>query len=322
MQTETRILRCLEERGQISSSSLAHELGLSRQIIHRTLNRLMKAGKVIKAGKSPKTFYQLTGAQTLLNSKPLNSVTTQLINENYLIITPAGEMLSGLAGFNYWCQKHQLPTEKTAEEYVATLTKYQSYRKQNLIDGKYKLQHTFDRVYLDEVFYLDFYSIERFGKTKLGQLLLYAKQSQDRKMIKALVEKIKTPIENLITLHQIGAVGFIPPTVKREVQFMKELEKNLNLSLPVIDLVKIKTPVVVPQKTLAKLEDRIENAQTTIVVTETRNFNQLLLIDDALGSGATLNETAKKLKERGVAKKIIGLAITGSFSGFEVISEV
>jgi len=45
-------------------------------------------------------------------------------------------------------------------------------------------------------------------------------------------------------------------------------------------------------------------------------------IDDALGSGATLNETAKKIKKQKLAENIIGPAITGSFSGFEVISEV
>ena len=48
----------------------------------------------------------------------------------------------------------------------------------------------------------------------------------------------------------------------------------------------------------------------------------MVLIDDALGSGATLNEVAKKIKNQKVAKEIIGVAITGSFSGFEVISEV
>jgi predicted amidophosphoribosyltransferase len=48
----------------------------------------------------------------------------------------------------------------------------------------------------------------------------------------------------------------------------------------------------------------------------------VLLIDDAIGSGATINETARKLKERGLAKRIIGLAVTGSFKGFDVIQEV
>lgn len=84
----------------------------------------------------------------------------------------------------------------------------------------------------------------------------------------------------------------------------------------------MKTPVIVPQKTLNKLEDRIENAKRTIMVDEEKKFKTVLLIDDALGSGATINETAKKIKNQQLAETIIGLAITGSFSGFEVISEV
>jgi hypothetical protein len=41
-----------------------------------------------------------------------------------------------------------------------------------------------------------------------------------------------------------------------------------------------------------------------------------------VGSGATLNETATQIKQKGIAKKVIGLSITGSFKGFDVISEV
>ena len=48
----------------------------------------------------------------------------------------------------------------------------------------------------------------------------------------------------------------------------------------------------------------------------------MLLIDDAVGSGATLNQTACKIKERNVSKKVIGLSIIGSAKGFDVISEV
>lgn len=53
-----------------------------------------------------------------------------------------------------------------------------------------------------------------------------------------------------------------------------------------------------------------------------RHFGNTILIDDALGSGATLNETARKLKERRYTEKIIGLAIVGSANGFDVIKEV
>jgi len=93
--------------------------------------------------------------------------------------------------------------------------------------------------------------------------------------------------------------------------------------LPIINLQKIKTELIIPQKTLSKIEDRVENASQTIMVNDTRSYKNILLIDDAVGSGATINETAKKLREKKIAKnKIFGLAITGSFKGFEVISEI
>lgn len=59
------------------------------------------------------------------------------------------------------------------------------------------------------------------------------------------------------------------------------------------------------------------------MVSDNSKHDNILLIDDAVGSGSTLNETAKQIREKGVCDgKIIGLAITGSFKGFDVISEV
>jgi predicted amidophosphoribosyltransferase len=129
-------------------------------------------------------------------------------------------------------------------------------------------------------------------------------------------------VDGLVKKYEIDAVGFIPPTVKREVQFMRELERGLNLAVKKISIVKIKSDIVVPQKTLSKPSDRIENARKTIVVDEKGVYNRILLIDDAVGSGATLNETAVQIKEKGIAKEVIGFSITGSFKGFDVISEV
>ena len=192
-----------------------------------------------------------------------------------------------------------------------------------MIDGTYKLKHSFDKIYVDKIFYLDFYSIERFGKTKLGWMLLYAKQSQNKTLIKEVCESIQKEINKFLVQYNIDAVSFVPPTVKREIQLMAEIERNLNIHLPIINLQKIKTDLIVPQKTLSKIEDRVENARQTIMVNDDRSYDNILIIDDAIGSGATINETAKKIREKKIAKnKIYGLAITGSFKGFEIISEV
>lgn len=314
----------IKTKGQVTITDLADYLGISRQAIHRQIKKMVAERLIKKVGKSPKVFYLLADEKKELKSVNISSELKKVIDDNFLVITPAGERREGLDGFIYWCEKQKLPVEKTAREYGETIKKYLSYKdkKDGIIDGLYKIKHTFNQVFIDKVFYLDFYSIERFGKTKLGQILLYAKQSQNKNLIKELVEQVKPKIISLIERFHVDAVGYIPPTVKREVQLMRELERQLNLSVPSIDLVKVKTPVAVPQKTLNRLEDRVENAKSTIVVADKKKYKTVLLLDDALGSGATLNETAQKMKDQQLAQTIIGLAITGSFSGFEVISEV
>lgn len=321
-QTSQNIVKYLILQKQASAKELVDYLGISRQALFKHLAKLLEEGKINKRGRPPVVFYFIPPEKTTPEETATHlAVSSLVIEKNYLLITPTGERLEGVKGFSYWCAKNNLPLEKTAKEYEITFNKYNRYKKGGLIDGGYKLKHTFPKVFLDKIYYLDFYSIERFGKTKLGWLLLYAKQSQNKKLIRELTKTIKGKMQKIIAKHKIGAVGFIPPTVKRQIQLMAELERNLQLSLPIINLHKIKTEVIVPQKTLSRLEERIENARETIFLAKTHVYKNVLLVDDAVGSGATLNETARKLKERGV-EKVFGLAITGSFKGFEIISEV
>jgi predicted amidophosphoribosyltransferase len=90
----------------------------------------------------------------------------------------------------------------------------------------------------------------------------------------------------------------------------------------VIDIKKISGIIPVPQKSLLKLEERIRNAENTFAITDRRSYDHVMLIDDAVGSGATLNEVAGKIRNKGVARKITGLAIVGSFKGFDVITDI
>jgi DNA-binding Lrp family transcriptional regulator len=325
MRTDTskKIIEYLGKNGHITAKELVDYLGISYQAVFKQLRKLTETGKIYKIGKAPRVFYFLSKKEKTVKHFDFDNTTEKIINENFLIITPAGERMEGVEGFAFWCQKNNQPTEKTAREYVKTLRKYDFYRKNGLIDGMNKMKKTFPHVYLDHLFYLDFYSIERFGKTKLGQMLLYAKQSQNKTLIKELIGDIEPRIKELAKEYNVDAVGFIPPTIKREVQFMKELERHTHLNLHEINLVKVKTEVTIPQKTLNKLEDRIENAEATIIVDEKKSYKNILLVDDAVGSGATLNETARKLKDNEICfGEVIGLAITGSFKGFDVISEV
>jgi len=322
LKTENKILIYLKSRGQVTVQDLIEHLNISRQAIYKQISKLQEDGLISKIGRPPKVFYFLVEDKIKNDNNVVDEKIKKIIDDNFLNITASGERQEGFEGFINWCLKRKDPLEKTTKEYVTTFNKYKLYKKNGLINGMHKIKGTFSDTAVDKLFYLDFYSIERFGKTKLGQLLLHAKQSQNLGLIKELVNLIRPQIEEFIKKYKIEAVGFIPPTVKREVQFIKELENRLHLKNPKISLVKVKTPIIIPQKTLNRLEDRVENARKTILVDEKNQFKTILLIDDALGSGATINETAKKIKDQKLAEIVIGLVITGSFSGFEVISEV
>lgn len=323
MKTREKIIKYLKDKGQATGAEMAEVFEISDRGIRKQLSVMLECGELIKTGRPPKVFYALKVEEIKDEEVKIDVKTKKIIEQNYFIITPGGERLEGLSGFIYWCHKQDLPVFKTAQEYIKTIGKYSVYRKDGRIDGMQKMRGTFkNSLFLDDVYYLDFYSIERFGKTKLGQMLLYAKQSQNKKLMKELIDAIKPIIEKTINKFNIDGVGFVSPTVKREVQFMSELKKRLNLKVKEIKITKIKTNIIIPQKTLNKLEDRVENAQKTFAIEELGHYKNILLIDDAIGSGATLNEIAKKLKNKGVAKKVIGLAITGSFKGFDVVSEI
>lgn len=324
MYISDKIIEFIQKRGEARAIEIKREFGYSRVFVHRELAKLLKQGRVEKLGTPPRVFYSVSENTGRLNdTQILDADTHNFIELNYLYITPTGDILEGVNAFRFWCAKTKQDFVKTAGEYIKTLKRYYKLKKDYLIDGTYKLKNTFKELGLDKVFYLDFYSIERFGKTKLGQTLLYAKQSQNENLMNNLVREVKPKIINLIDKYQIDVIGFIPPTVKREVQFMNVLEMNLNLNTPKINIVKAKNKLLIPQKTLNKLDDRIQNAKKTIIVNDTRIFNNVLIVDDAVGSGATLNETALQTKRKKLCTgKIYGLAIVGSFKGFDVISEV
>jgi len=325
--TREHILSVLRREGEWSVKQLSDKINVSRQRIHQVLRELLAEGSVRKLGSSPRVFYQISSESRQKESnipsgiQPHESV---FLNEHFLTISPLGEILEGEEGFKYWCEQRKLPFLKTVNEYILTLQKYQTYFQENgLIEGSKKLNSTKGLMnVLNAVYYADFYEIERFGKTKLGALLHHAKVSQSKRLMKGIINVTKDRLYKLIEQWNIEAVGYIPPTLKRNIQIMDELRIGYNVPLYHVRIEKVFMKEPVPQKSLKRIEDRIVNARSTIVVPELNTFKTILLIDDALGSGATMNETARKVINRGVALEVIGFAVTGSFKGFEVIAEL
>jgi phosphoribosylpyrophosphate synthetase len=327
MKIRDKIIKILQEKGDLSVKEMSDILDVSSQAIHISINQLLDEEALVKFGRTPKTIYRLASTKTALLTDNLTVSTENqaFLANHFLVITEIGKMLEGLEGFAHWCKQRKLPIEKTIDEFIKTQEKYAPYYNDlGIIDGMDKIKNTkgYNRIFLDDIFYLDFYAIERFGKTRLGTLLHYAKQGQNKFLMKILLGELKPKLDLLLENNQFDAVGFVPPTIRRELQLMKYMETHLRINLPKINIQKISGIIPVPQKSLNKIEERISNAENTFAVIETVKYKHLLLIDDAVGSGSTLNQIAGKIKQKGIAQKITGLAIVGSFKGFDVVTDV
>jgi DNA-binding Lrp family transcriptional regulator len=320
-----KALEIIRQYGPIRSTELIKMLGISSKNSHKHLAKLMDERLIKKTGSVPRVFYVINNELENMSFNSLDK-NDQLIEQNYIYVSPSGEVIRGISGFQVWCQKNQFNLEKEKKEFIQKLKVSHKFKnKQNgLISAKKIILFGKEKVYLDDIFFSDFYTIGHFGKTKLGQLVYLGKSSQNKDLILEIAKLTISGVKNIIERYNIGLVCFIPPTIDRKVQFLDVFEKYLNLDLPKITALKIDSPTKIPQKTLRKLEDRIINAQTTIAINPNQIIDSnILIIDDATGSGATLNETAKKIRTITDKKiKIIGYSVVGSFNGFDVISEV
>ncbi len=297
-------------------------LGLSEKTIYKHLASLLKAKKIEKNGDKGKIFYTTRNIDSTLSE--IKNLNDTLIESYYIYVSPNGEIIRGLQGFNTWCNKNSLNSKKVKAQYIKRLKELNKLKKNGLLSGKDKILSGQKDLFIDEVFFSDFYTFNHFGKTKLGQLIYVAKNSQNVELIDEISTIIYQSIQYLIDKYAIKMICYIPPTIDRKIQIMHELENSLNIQLPKIKIEKVSSKTKIAQKTLKKLEDRIINAQKTISVNPIQEIiGNVLIIDDATGSGATLNETAKKIKLISKRKtKIIGYTVVGSYKGFDVISEV
>lgn len=317
------LLDYLQAHPNSKPQEIADGLGVSRQYIHRELKKLVATNQVTVIGSSPQTFYSVNNeTPAVLSSLRAEYNPTDSIPD-YLYISPSGQLVRGIKGFKLWCAdpKRNLDAATALVDYMSLIIKYEASRQDGFFDATSKLKSSFERNYLSKLLYLELYSMEQFGRTRMGNLVLYAKQSQNKKLMQEIVDITRERLQELIVSEQVDAVLFVPPTEPRKKQLMKFLSDAYAFRLPHLDVIKAKSPIRVAQKTLSTISERIENAKQTFVVRERGIYKNVLIIDDAVGSGATINDIAFKLREGGtVTGNIIGVALAGSLKGFEVIN--
>ena len=221
MTVKQKIENLLEEFKELSVNEIVNKIPVSNQMAHLALKQLIESGNVIKLGSSPKTIYRKTALLKIedIAEKTENTSEEEIIflQENFLLVTDIGNLVEGIEAFKYWCTQRKLPLEKTIKEFIITKKKYEVYyNKAHIIDGTEKLKNTkeYDAIWLDKLYYLDFYAIERFGKTRLGTLLHYAKQGQNKYLMQIMMKEIESKVKTFIKNNNIDAVAFVPPTIR------------------------------------------------------------------------------------------------------------
>jgi len=199
-----------------------------------------------------------------------------------------------------------LDVKQKADAYIQIYTHIESLRDDcGLLDATTAFENNVDGYHMTATYYADQYKWMDFGRGKLAELTFYGKQSQSRRLIEESVGLFVDKITCLVREHSIDAIAFVPPSISRQQQLLYIINAHIDPSIPRVRIEKFYTgDTKIPQKSLKKREDRIENAQKTIYVRDetAKNYKTVLLIDDFVGSGATLNQTAKKLKDEGVEK--------------------
>jgi predicted transcriptional regulator len=310
----------------LTIDNLASAWSLNTASAKKYIKKFVDEGLISKQGLPPK---KILYSYNYLNLKyHFSKEQEEAISKYYIYISPDGQILKGLRGFIYWSENksNRSNPELLAQEYLDTRGRYYQDKKSVfLIDASSKLEKVFNEdVYLTKLFHRDFDALPVFGKTYLSQMIRIAKSGQkNNAVMNDIVSNIQLSIDTVIAEYNIQAIGFIPPTIARKTQLMSFLESKIKLDLPIIKIQKAKNFAPIQQKSLKKVEDRILNAKKTIEVNSSDNYKNVLLIDDVVGSGATLNETAKKIIEQAVAQNVYGFAVTGSAKAgdFDVISE-
>ncbi|MEI6327021.1 MAG: hypothetical protein WCO78_02770 [Candidatus Roizmanbacteria bacterium] len=328
--TRELILSILGKQGQARVHDLATEISIGKVALHRQLKSLLADGLIQKHGSAPLVFYVLSREPVQIAPLPdLSEAQRRAIEREFLMITPDGKVLPGIEGFTYWAgvyAKSKNPTE-VAAEYVRRVEDVQKLKTiDGCIDATIKIAQTFPDSPIERMLFADVYSLPTFGRSKLARLVTHAKNAPDPLLISMIVAIIRPLITQIVTTEKIDAVGYIPPTVPRPVQFVSELTRSLALALPHLDLVKVMPgDIAIPQKSLSTTAERMLNARQSIYPRAplAPQYRNILLIDDVVGSGASFQETAMKLKAQSDHPiRIIAFALVGNLKGYDVVRQI
>jgi hypothetical protein len=330
------ILDLLQNSGELGVSEISTRLGKSSTIIHKYLLALVAEWKVSKKWTAPHTTYILkdnTWVKEDISVSyeqviwPIPYSDQRILGEIFTKFSPTGKRYDGAIGWITWCQVRWLDPIIKSKNYIQISEYLRSLEDScGLLSATDIYSRSLDEKWLDELYYADQYTWMEFGRWRLAEIAFYAKQSQNKPLIQETIDLVLPRLLCMIRSGGYDAIAMTPWSIERKNQLLKYLQYALLVcDLPFVRVIKYyENNIRIPQKSLKTRDERIQNARNTIYIhdPDISEYKKVLLIDDFVGSGATMNETAKKLKDEGV-QVVIGFALVGNLDlKYEVINEL
>ncbi len=344
MNTSFKIHKKIEELFQnkevLWATEIANILWISRVITHKALKDLLKDKKLKKIGKWAHTKYK----SLIFNSEvdnglnfPLQSggelkkspdfKTQKILQEYFYKFSPEWKLFLWYEGIKKWCKERNMNVEDKIKNFILVKQHIENLHNEcGLISAEKNFGKHFENVYLNEIYYADQYNWMEFGRWKLAEMTFFAKQSQNLKLISQANNEILLKLECIITKWNFDAIALTPWSIERKNQLLWLLKKSLErLKLPFVNIIKYyENNIPIPQKSLKTRQQRITNARNTIFIKDENisQYKKVFLIDDFVGSGSTLNETAHKLKKEWVEEVIWFAYVWNLNLSYDIINEV
>ena len=141
---QQQILAFVKQKTEATAKDIIDFLGITEPAVFRHLKILVESGKLAKTGTTPRVFYFINPQKITPTLPSLPAGQQTIIENNFFLITPQGNMLSGINAFARWCTDRNLDPVKTAPEYLATWNKYEEHKKDGLITGLNKFKSATD----------------------------------------------------------------------------------------------------------------------------------------------------------------------------------
>jgi len=313
MSIKTKIIDLFENYNELSVLEITKQLSVSKQSVHLCLKKLQEEEIVQKFGRVPLTFYKLIPGSVAGEEVHINLTEDEQAAVNtFTRLNAYGKLITGIPAIADYSKN----TDRGLHEFIKLFAAERIRINRNkdtsqLINGhnNFRQQVGVSDYNVNDLYHVDYANVGSFGKSRLGILVELAKTTQNDTVFELLLNDIKKQIVNFIYMSDFDCVAFVPPTIPRERQIMKVLEEELAIALPKINIHKVFNEVPVAQKSRLTKASRAINAENSFMIPKQAKYKHLLLIDDIMTTGITLNTIAQKIKRKKIAIKITGLTI-------------